>query len=157
MEKRLLTRFGWILFYLYIILLFYFLFLSERYGRDNPSDELRYNLVFFQEIKRFIQYRHLLGFENFVVNILGNVIAFAPFGFLLPILKKSYRHFLVITFLSLVFSLSIELIQLTTRVGIFDVDDILLNTVGGVLGYIIFLVFNGIRKIIIKRQSDVRG
>ncbi|NLZ82492.1 MAG: VanZ family protein, partial [Clostridiales bacterium] len=94
MEKRLLTRFGWILFYLYIILLFYFLFLSERYGRDNPSAELRYNLVFFQEIKRFIQYRHLLGFENFVVNILGNIIAFAPFGFLLPILKESYRYFL---------------------------------------------------------------
>ncbi|HHX11893.1 MAG TPA: VanZ family protein [Clostridiales bacterium] len=156
MKKRLLTRFGWILFYLYIILLFYFLFLSERYGRDHPSDELRYNLVFFQEIKRFIQYRHLLGFENFVVNILGNVIAFAPFGFLLPILKESYRSFFVITFLSMFFSLSIELIQLTTRVGIFDVDDILLNTLGGVLGYIIFLVFNGIRKII-KQQSDIRG
>lgn len=156
MKKRLLTRFGWILFYLYIILLFYFLFLSERYGRDNPSTELRYNLVFFQEIKRFIQYRHLLGFENFVVNILGNVIAFAPYGFLLPILKKSYRNFFVITFLSMFFSLSIELIQLTTRVGIFDVDDILLNTIGGVLGYIIFLVFNGIRKII-KHRSDIRG
>lgn len=156
MKKRLLTRFGWILFYLYIILLFYFLFLSERYGRDHPSDELRYNLVLFMEIKRFIQYRHVLGFENFVVNILGNVIAFAPFGFLLPILKENYRNFFVITFISMFFSLSIELIQLTTRVGIFDVDDILLNTVGGVLGYIIFLVFNGIRKII-KHRSDVRG
>ena len=156
MKKRLLTRFGWILFYLYIILLFYFLFLSERYGRAHPSDELRYNLVLFMEIKRFIQYRHVLGFENFVVNILGNVIAFAPFGFLLPILKENYRNFFVITFISMFFSLSIELIQLTTRVGIFDVDDILLNTVGGVLGYIIFLVFNGIRKII-KHRSDIRG
>lgn len=157
MKKRLLTRFGWILFYLYIILLFYFLFLSERYGRDRPSDELRYNLVLFQEIRRFIQYRQILGLENFVVNIMGNILAFAPFGFLLPILKESYRHFLVITFLSMFFSLSIELIQLTTRVGIFDVDDILLNTVGGILGYIIFLVFNGIRNIIIRHRSDNRG
>ena len=157
MRKRLITRFGWILFYLYIILLFYFLFLSERYGRDNPSDELRYNLVFFQEIKRFIQYRHILGFENYVVNILGNILAFAPFGFLLPILKMSYRYFIVMAFLSMFFSLSIELIQLTTRVGIFDVDDILLNTVGGILGYIIFLAFNGIRKSITKHRSVTRG
>ena len=48
-------------------------------------------------------------------------------------------------------SLCVEIIQLFTRVGSFDVDDILLNTIGGVLGYIIFLICNGIR-----RKHDVR-
>ncbi|HCR40285.1 MAG TPA: VanZ family protein [Lachnospiraceae bacterium] len=140
--KKRITWCGWLLFYLYIILLCYFLFLSEHYGRDILSKEYRYNLEFFKEIKRFIKYRERLGFENFAVNILGNILAFAPFGFLLPMLKKSYRHFFVIAPLSALFSLSIELVQLYTRVGIFDVDDILLNSIGGILGYLAFTILH---------------
>jgi glycopeptide antibiotics resistance protein len=135
---------GWLLFYVYIILLFYFLFFSERYGRDFQLHEYRYNLVFFKEIKRFIRYRQQLGFESFVVNILGNIIAFAPFGFLLPLLNIKFRKFFYVTFLSLMFSLVIETIQLIFKVGIFDVDDIMMNTIGGVIGYLTFAIGNGI-------------
>lgn len=150
--KKRITRGCWLLFYLYIILLCYFLFLSERYGRDIISEEYRYNLELFKEIKRFIRYRERLGFENFVVNILGNILAFAPFGFLLPILKKSYRHLIVIAFLSVLFSLTIELLQMYTKVGIFDVDDILMNSIGGVLGYIAFSILSFIIRRIQKEQ-----
>ncbi len=143
MKKR-IARFGWILFYLYIILLCYFLFLSDHYGRGIISEEYRYNLELFKEIKRFIKYRERLGFENFVVNILGNVLAFAPFGFLLPMLKKSYRRFIVITLLSILFSLSVELLQMYTKVGVFDVDDILMNSIGGVLGYIAYSISSSV-------------
>ena len=48
----------------------------------------RYNLKPFEEIKRFIRYRELIGFEGFIVNIVGNVIAFVPFGMFLPVLTK---------------------------------------------------------------------
>ncbi len=143
-----LTKVGWLLFYLYIILLSYFLFFSEHYGRDLVSSQYRYNLHFFKEIRRFITYRELVGWESFVVNILGNVLAFAPFGFLLPALKKMYRGFFRMTFLSIMFSLSVEVIQLMLRIGIFDVDDILLNTLGGCLGYIFFAICNGIYQLI---------
>ena len=39
-----------------------------------------------------------------------------------------------------------EILQLVTRVGSFDVDDILLNTIGGMLGYIVFMICNLIRR-----------
>ncbi len=140
MTKKRLKRASWLLFYLYIILLSYFLFFSEHYGRGYVVENYRYNLQFFKEIERFILYREQLGFESFIVNILGNILAFAPFGFLLPLLNKRYRGFLKIIFLSLLFSLTIETIQLYLKVGIFDVDDLLLNTVGGLLGYIVFAI-----------------
>jgi glycopeptide antibiotics resistance protein len=116
----------------------YFLFFSERYGRENVMKDYRYNLEFFKEIKRFIEYRQKLGFESFTVNILGNVLAFAPFGFLLPILEKKYRKFFITAFLGLTFSLFVETLQLYLKVGIFDVDDILMNTLGGILGYLMY-------------------
>ena len=129
-----------LLFYVYIILLCYFLFFSEHYGRDFILKEYRYNLEFLKEIKRFIRYRELIGLESFVVNILGNVLAFAPFGFLLPHLNVKYRNFFYIAFLSMIFSLTVELTQMLLKVGIFDVDDILLNTIGGILGYLFYAI-----------------
>lgn len=134
------TRAGWLLFYLYIVLLSYFLFFSEHYGRENIMTEYRYNLELFKEIKRFITYREQLGFESFVVNILGNILAFAPFGFMLPLLNIRYRRFFNILLLSLLFSLAVELVQLYLKVGIFDVDDLVLNTLGGVTGYLSFQI-----------------
>jgi len=157
-NKKNNTRAGWLLFYLYIILLSYFLFFSEHYGRDYILKEYRYNLEFLKEIKRFIRYRELLGLESFVVNILGNVLAFAPFGFLLPQLNTKYRKFFYIAFLSLLFSLSVELTQMLLKVGIFDVDDILLNTIGGMLGYLFYAICNFyIRRYRIKNKKKGRN
>ncbi len=155
--RKQLTKAGWLLFYLYIILLSYFLFFSEHYGRDYIAPEYRYNLHFFKEIKRFIQYRELIGWESFTVNILGNVLAFAPFGFLLPALTRKYRGFFRIVFLSMLFSLSVEVIQLMLKVGIFDVDDILLNTLGGSLGYIFFVICNWVYRLIYPKKNRKRG
>lgn len=118
----------------------YFLFFSERYGRTTESEEYRYNLVLFQEIKRFIRYRHQLGWESFLVNIVGNVMAFAPFGFVLPIISPNCRKFFNILLLSVEFTITIELLQLLLKVGIFDVDDIFMNTLGGVIGYCCFAI-----------------
>jgi glycopeptide antibiotics resistance protein len=128
------------LFYIYIIVLLYFLFFSERYGRECTTRGYRYNLEFLKEIKRFIRYRKQLGLESFVVNILGNVLAFTPLGFLLPFLHKKYDNFICVLLLSMMFSLTVELLQLVSKVGIFDVDDILLNSIGGVMGYFLFAI-----------------
>lgn len=139
-----------VLFAVYIILLAYFLFFSERYGRTPNTEEYRYNLVLFKEVKRFIEYRKIIGMQNFIINIFGNIFAFAPFGFVLPIISRDDRKILNITLLSFEFSLTIELLQLIFRVGIFDVDDLLMNTLGGLIGGICFIIchkiFNSITK-----------
>ncbi len=128
------------MFYLYIILLSYFLFFSEQFGRGTTTAGYRYNLELFLEIKRFYKYREQVGFDAFFINILGNVIAFMPFGYLLPLLNRKYRRFLYVLFITVLFSLTVEAVQMLTHVGIFDVDDILLNTIGGGLGYILFAI-----------------
>lgn len=152
-KKKRLIKAGWLLFYFYIILLSYFLFFSERYG----IDQYRYNLKFLKEIKRFIRYREQLGLKSFVVNIMGNVIAFAPFGFLLPLLNIKFRKIFYITFLSLLFSLSVEAVQLIFKVGIFDVDDLLLNTIGGITGYLAFAICNRIARVVRLKKHKRRG
>lgn len=150
---KVVKHMAWFLFILYIMLLSYFLFFSERYGRTANSQQYRYNLVLFEEIKRFITYRDTLGFESVFVNIIGNVFAFSPFGFVLPIISPRNRKFLNVTLLSFELSLSVELMQLLLKVGIFDVDDIFMNTVGGMVGYICFAVCYGLYKKIIRKSK----
>ena len=143
-----------VLFALYIILLAYFCFFSERYGRTLVSEDYRYNLTLFKELKRFITYRKVLGIENFIINIFGNVLAFMPFGFALPIISASNRKFINIVILSLELSLTIELIQIILKVGAFDVDDLFLNTMGGMIGGICFFICCGIVKGIQKKDCE---
>lgn len=139
-NKDFITKISWGLFVTYLLLLAYFLFFSERYGRAIVNGEYRYNLILFKEIKRFVRYRRELGIEIFIVNIIGNVFAFSPFGFFLPVISRKNRNFLTVILLSLELTLSVETIQLIFKVGSFDVDDILLNTIGAAIGYILFVL-----------------
>ena len=80
-----------------------------------------------------------------LANLLGNIMIFVPYGFFISMAGKSMGFFKIL-FFSMALSLGVETIQLFTRVGSFDVDDILLNTIGGVLGYILFVVCSRIRR-----------
>ena len=143
---------GKILFVIYIIFVFYFLLISEVYGRSSEMQEYHYNLVLFQEIKRFWNYREQLGAFATVTNLFGNVLIFLPFGFFMPMASK-HRSFLSTSFYSLALSLIVEISQLFMKVGCFDVDDLLLNTIGGMLGYIVFSICNVTRRNYAKKKK----
>lgn len=151
-KRRQYRILGKILFILYILFVFYFLLVSESYGRTGEMQEYRYNLVLFKEIKRFFRYREQLGIFATAANLLGNILVFLPFGFFMPMASKD-RSFLSTTVYSLTLSLAIELSQLFLKVGCFDVDDLLLNTIGGMLGYLTFIVCNRIRREYAKRTK----
>ncbi|MFM7019608.1 MAG: VanZ family protein, partial [Aquirufa sp.] len=68
------------------------------------------------------------------LNLMGNLLLLSPIGFLLPICFPKIRSG-QIWFLSFVFCGLIEIIQISLSIGIFDVDDIILNGLGGVLGF----------------------
>ena len=144
-EAKRVRTLGKILFILYIIFLVYFLFLSDWYGREGVMDEYHYNLVLFKEIKRFIKYRHQLGTFAVFSNLFGNILIFMPVGYFSAMAGKR-RSFFKTLFWSFCLTFCVELMQLITKVGCFDVDDILLNTIGGVLGYIVFVVCNLLRR-----------
>lgn len=63
----------------------------------------------------------------------------------LPMASK-HRSFLVTLSYSFGVSLCVEVFQFFARVGSFDVDDLLLNTIGGMAGYILFVICNAIRR-----------
>lgn len=118
----------------YISLLIFWMFFG--FGRYTYL-EFRYNLIPFSTIK------HFLNFDQFstsmwVINLIGNIGVFVPFGILLPVIfqgriVKSYVSFIV-------GMLTLEITQLLSRRGIFDIDDLLLNSVGFVIGYGIYRI-----------------
>lgn len=112
----------------------------------------RYNLELFKEIKRFWNYRDQVGFFAMFTNLFGNVVIFVPFGFFMPMASK-YRSFFATLFYSFGLSLCVETFQLVTRVGSFDVDDLLLNTIGGVVGYIVFVIGAAIRRKNVRKKK----
>ena len=135
-----IRAFAIVLFFLYFVVLFYFLFFSEEMGRTYSEREYHYNLIPFHEIKRFIHYYEVLGMEAVILNLVGNVVAFMPFGFFLPVFATRCRTIWNTLLYSFELSVLVELIQLITKVGSFDVDDIILNTLGGILGYIVYKI-----------------
>lgn len=144
---------GKILFVLYIVFIIYFLIFSDWYGRTGEMEEYHYNLVLFKEIKRFWNYREQVGMFAMFTNLFGNVIIFMPFGFFMPMASK-YRSFFSTVFYSFGLSLCVETFQLITKVGSFDVDDLLLNTIGGLAGYVMFVVCAAVRRRYVNRKKD---
>ena len=138
-KRAWIKRLSWIIFIIYLVGMAYFLFFSEGLHRGGASD-YRYNLTLFREIRRALYCLENGNVQYFFLNVVLNVAAFAPFGFFLPIISPKNKKFLNIFLLSLELTLAIETLQLLFKVGIFDVDDIVMNTLGGVLGYGIYYI-----------------
>ena len=151
MKKHRHRILGAVLFVLYLVLLTYFLFFAEEMGRSpDVRAEYSYNLTLFKEIRRFLLYRNILGWRAVFLNIFGNVLAFMPFGFFLPVIWVRTRHWYITVLLSFAMSLLVETMQLVGKVGSFDVDDLFLNTLGGVLGFFTHWM---IQKVRIRRRK----
>ena len=127
-------KMGWVLFIVYMAAVVYFMFFAESFDRPDVRQEYHYNLILFKEIKRFIIYRDQLGMKAVFLNAVG----FMPFGFFLPIVSRRSRRWYNTVLFGFSFSLAIEITQLVWKVGSFDVDDILLNTIGAALGFIVY-------------------
>lgn len=73
-------------------------------------------------------------------NLAGNVLAFLPAGILLPVLFPRLRRMRALLAAAFGASLTVEVVQLLTGFGRFDVDDILLNVVGAAIGWAVWAV-----------------
>ncbi len=136
--KRGIKISGGVLFGVYVVALIYFLFLAEGFGRGTEGMYGGYNIRPFQEILRCLRYWEILGVEYVALNLVGNIVGFMPFGMLLPVFARSVRSGWKVGILSFEISAVVEISQLILRVGNFDVDDMILNTLGGLLGYVLF-------------------
>ena len=139
-----------IIWWVYIALLFIFVVikfkgsfyeLSDRINSYSMQGSINYNLIPFRsmstQITRITQWWALK-------NLLGNIIPFAPFGFLLPITYRKFNSAIKVLPIGLASILLIEIFQFITKLGSCDVDDIILNMIGIVCGYLTFWVINRI-------------
>lgn len=133
----------WVCFIAYLLFLSYLLFFSSYFGRAELGEgEYRYNLTLFHEIKRYVRYGiRTDSWYLFFINVCGNIAVFVPVGVFLPALLKPCRNVFFTVLISMEISLFAEITQIVTRVGSFDVDDLLLNTIGGLCGYIVFMIW----------------
>lgn len=121
------------LFIIYALILFQLLTNTEM----NVSSGI--NIVPFTEILRYE-----VGSTQFYLNVIGNILVFLPFGYFVSSYIKATRvsHILLVT---LITSFTIEFVQ--HYIGrSFDIDDILLNVIGAIIGFLLYIGFTAIKK-----------
>lgn len=132
-----------IVWWLYICLLFVIVVvkfngsfeeLENRIIMFSSEETINFNLIPFRSIG--VQLTHINEWWA-LKNILGNII---PFGFLLPIVYNKINSFFKFFASNILFILFVESFQFFTRIGFFDVDDIFLNFVGSLCGYLVLLL-----------------
>ncbi|GIN57909.1 VanZ family protein [Lederbergia ruris] len=129
-------------FYLLVLsklILFKYLSIPDIIGHFTFSSDGPYwnshNFIPFKTIAYYLFLANDINVSIRVENVIGNIIGFVPFGFILPLLSSKFRSLKKVTVATFCLSLAFELIQLIFRFGSFDVDDLILNTLGGIIGY----------------------
>jgi len=120
-----------LIFIIYILCLYHVVtFQDINYGVNN--------FVPFKEM-----FRYSIGSSKFLKNIIGNIVLFIPFGFFSSYYLKN-KKMLTSVVLALITSTTIEVVQY--YIGrVFDIDDIILNVIGGILGFLLFIGFDAIK------------
>lgn len=147
------------LFFLIVITILVFTLDGNLMKYDSPKQILAYakwrlktghgmNLIPFKTIKRYYDYRNVNS-QLFYNNIIGNILLFVPFGFGLALLWEQKGSFIKMALVSILLPVLIECVQLFIGRQV-DIDDILLNFLGSILGAIIVLL---IRKFL-KRKTE---
>jgi len=150
--KRKLTGTAWLLFLLYVgVLLKLVLF---KYPSGLMVEEITLERLLFrlQHAANFTPFKtiayYLSGNVNAPIafsNIGGNILLFGPLGSLVPFLLPRFSRVRQIASIAFGASLFLELAQVLVGLGGFDVDDLLLNVLGGILGV---LAFHGVRRLV---------
>lgn len=131
----------------YFLILYLVISLKDIVGFPTLSDlerKVMLGVPIFDPVLNFIPFSS--GIE---ISTILNIIFFMPFGFLLPTLWNKFRKFIPTVFAGFIFSLIIEVGQLFT-IRATDVDDLIMNTLGTILGFILFKILS----IIFKKLSN---
>lgn len=128
-------EFSLLLLFIYLLLVIKVTLTPFRLNLVYPSFDM--NLIPLVETIKVLRGGRL---TTALYNIGGNILMLVPFGFLIARAYSNVRKWNIILLYSFGFSLCIELLQFASTTRIFDVDDIVLNTLGGVLGYACFRI-----------------
>ena len=137
-QQLLLNILLYAVFAFYLVVLFGLLFMK---GRSFSS----VNLVPFYSIGSFLFSDDPLLRAFAVSNVIGNIVLFVPLGLFLPLLVRE-KSILKNVLWILLISTSAEILQFVFKVGVTDIDDVILNGFGGFLGIIAYRMLLNIFK-----------
>ena len=142
----------WTVFIIYCLVLVEVLFLNRGTRSDYSYAEYMRQFTNFIPFKTIIEYvqRYIDGYRNLsVLNLLGNFVLFVPMGMSLPCISKKLNRFWKVTLTVLGMVVAVEIAQGLLKVGSVDIDDVLFNVIGAMIGYgIIKIPF--INKLLVK-------
>ena len=95
-----------------------------------------------QMLRRAMMVGNSITWWIVAINIIGNVVGFVPVGFLVSVLTPNRHKGWIALAIGFAVSLTIEILQLSFVIRVFDVDDLLLNSLGAWFGFLIFLLLN---------------
>lgn len=130
-----------IIFYKEIKNLIYIIYTFALFKLISTSDFSSYsnNFILFKEIMRYD-----ISSSLFYRNVIGNILLFIPFGYMITDMLRQQAgkcNIFIAGLVTIVTSLSTEVIQMFIGRS-FDIDDIFLNFIGGVIGFILFYLFH---------------
>ena len=111
------------------------------------------NFTWGRSIRMYIRYFNKFPFWNGFANLIGNVLVFIPFGFLLPKAYPGCGKWWRVFYCATGFVMCIEFYQLFSAFGAFDVDDIFLNVLGAMIGYPFYVLVRRIKKEVVVRKK----
>lgn len=141
--------------FLYALILFFLLFKKKSVGSFQTI-----NLIPFRTIIDYLFNEDVIVRSFAFSNIMGNIAIFIPLGIYIPLLINKKSIFTNSAIVALI-SLCVEIVQYILAIGTADVDDIILNTIGGLLGILIFklvyLIFKDKSKVVITFLTPIGG
>lgn len=160
----------WTLFALYVYLVLYFLLIQRVISRilnfismgETHNEYFFYpkgsngffdvivwkentNIIPFQNIMYYIGSSESLYQETIIYNTLGNILVFIPLGIFLVFLFKRFNTLRDVVKISIIVSMSLEILQFVLQLGQFDIDDIILNVIGSIVGFALLKLINTVK------------
>ncbi len=123
----------------YLVSILYIWLLFEILTNTETNNFSGFNLIPFKEI-----FRYKIGDTLFNYNVLGNILIFIPFGYLIGTYIKPKKIWPVVL-TALGTSLTVEIVQFKTG-RCFDIDDIILNLLGSIIGYLLYIGLSAINR-----------
>lgn len=136
-KRETIFKISMILFFMYSCLMIWEVFVGPY---RSYSGIRRYNLYPFKTIVDYFMNSGKYSFHVLFINLAANIVTFIPLGFFVSLLFKRFNNIIIIVVSSIIITTVIETMQFVFNVGVFDIDDIILNTSGCIIGFIFYKI-----------------
>jgi glycopeptide antibiotics resistance protein len=141
-EKIFNVAFGIYIFLLFVASFWGISVFSPRIQADFSG--VSHNIIPFKTVLTYFLNFHQYNLDSWLFNTVGNILVFLPLGILLPLTFDKIIRLPQVIFISIILSLTIEVTQYLTNLGVFDIDKTILNILGCVLGFFVLNLFRNL-------------